>query len=162
MIRLHRTKDLGLIRSIITNPAIYGRMSDDFAPPPDQYQPIENEEMVYVAVEVAGVTQGIWAFIPHNRIMYEAHTCLLPAAWGAVASVAAKLMAEWMWRETQCRRLITSVPEFNRTALRFARSAGMTEWGRNPMSYQKHGRLYDQIMLGMSKPEAQADGQDRG
>ena len=94
---------------------------------------------------------------PHNAICWEIHTCLLPNAWGERGRRAARLLPEWIWQHTPCRRIITNVPDNNRLALRFALAAGMTEIGVNAASFLKNGKLRDQTLLGISpqsRPEA--------
>jgi RimJ/RimL family protein N-acetyltransferase len=93
---------------------------------------------------------GMWSLVAHNAVCWEIHTCLLPHAWGRSLRAALE-MAEWIWRETPCRSLITHVPAYNRLALKFARQAGMTEYGVIPRSWLKDGILWDQIVLGLSK-----------
>jgi hypothetical protein len=73
-------------------------------------------------------------------------------------------MAEWIWHNTPCRRLITNVPADNRLAFQFALSAGMEPYGKNEDSFLKGGKLLDQICLGISRPsempvEAQVSGE---
>ncbi len=153
MVEISRTTDMVLVRFIVTDSRIYGRMSDDFAPDLKDYVPLQHDEMIYLRADLDGAPRGIFALIPHSRIMYEIHTCLLPEMWGSPAAEAAQALLAWTWANTSCLRLITSVPAFNRTALAFAKRAGLTEYGTNPMSYMKRGQLWDITMLGISKPE---------
>jgi RimJ/RimL family protein N-acetyltransferase len=66
-------------------------------------------------------------------------------------------MSSWLWAHTSCRRLITNVPARNRLALRFAEAAGMERFGVNHASLLKDGKLQDQILLGLSRPEEQKE-----
>jgi RimJ/RimL family protein N-acetyltransferase len=102
-----------------------------------------------------GELLGLWMFTPQNAVCWEIHTCLLPCAWGRRAGEAARRMAEWVWANTPCRRLVTAIPAYNRLALRFAEAAGMRRWGLNERSFLKHGELQDQILLGLS-PEGES------
>lgn len=148
-----RTFDAALIRKVFTDPAIYPHITDDSCPSPDQWQPTMHEAVWYVLVKDGDELLGVWMLVPHNAICYEIHTCLLPASWGARAEQAAKELAAWVWDNMPARRVITNVPRCNRLALRFAKRAGMTEFGVNKRSFLKHGQLHDQIMLGISKGE---------
>lgn len=144
-----RTTDYALVREIATHPRVFPFISDDYTPA--DWKPIESEAVWYVLVRYGEELLGMWTFTPQNAICWEVHTCLLPNSWGEKAKVAAREMAEWIWANTGCLRLITNVPEYNRLALKFAKEAGMEEFGRNPKSYMKTGILHDQILLGMSK-----------
>jgi RimJ/RimL family protein N-acetyltransferase len=152
-VTFERSRDWDLIKSIVTHPKVYPHVSDDFSPSPGFWEPIESEQVWYVTVRDGCELLGLWAFIPENHICWKVHTCLLPIAYGQRAARAAKEMARWVWENTPCLRLITDVPAYNLLAHRFAERAGMVEFGVNPASYQKNGVLYDQIMLGMSRPE---------
>jgi hypothetical protein len=146
------TRDWELIKRIVTRPTIYPFVSDDFSPTPELWEPIDSPAAHYVLVCDDEIL-GLWAFYEHSPIVWNVHTCLLPAAYGERARRAAKEMAAWIWANTKCLRLITEVPETNRLALRFARAAGMTEYGFNPGAYMKNQQLCGVHLLGMSKGE---------
>jgi len=146
-----RTKDYELVRQIVTHPDIYPFVSDDYSPAPNDYKPFESDSIWYVLAKDGDELLGMWSFVPDNAICWQVHTCLLPTAGGKRAKRAAKEMAEWIWQNTTCLRLVTNVPDYNRQASIFARWAGMVEFGRNPKSYMKTGILHDQILLGISK-----------
>ena len=167
MIRFERTKDWYLIRKVITDPKIYPCVSDDGSPAPEAFRPIQNDAIWYVSVwDIAGAVEGcapgaqdisgvmlcgLFMFVPQNAATFEIHTCLLPSCWGAKATQIAHDLHEWAWNNMPCHRIVTNVPAYNRLALRFARKAGMREFGVNQKSYLKDGKLYDQIMLGASR-----------
>lgn len=152
--KFERSRDWPLIKAIVTHPAIYPYVGDDFAPDPDNWEPYQDESIWYVLVKDGEEVLGLWAFIPHNQICWDVHTCLLPNARGSRARQAAQELAPWFWENTTCERVITEVPEYNRIALMFAKRAGMEVYGTNPKSFKKDGRLHDLILLGMSRPQA--------
>lgn len=152
MIHFERSTDYALIREILTQPSIWPYISDDFSPAAADYRPIESEAIWYVLAWDDLELLGLWMFHPHNGVCWEVHTALLPDAWGERARRAAVAMAEWIWEHTPCRRIITNVPEDNRLAFRFAIAAGMEVYGKNEASFQKDGKLIDQICLGISRP----------
>jgi RimJ/RimL family protein N-acetyltransferase len=148
-----RTTDADLIRSVMTHPRVYPHITDDGCPPVEQFAPVLSPAIWYVEAHDGEELLGLWAFVPQNAICWEVHTCLLPNAWGQRGAKAAKEMAAWIWANTDCRRIVTNVPSCNPLAYRFARKAGMVEYGRNTDSFLKDGKLYDQSLLGLSKPE---------
>lgn len=149
-----RTTDAAVIRRVLTDPAIYGQMSDDSTPAAEEFVPVENTAVWYVRVDDADELLGIFVLVPTNHVNYEIHTCLLPCAWGARAAAAGLGITQWFFANVPaCQRIVTAVPSYNRLALRFARRGGMTEYGRNLMSFSKHQILYDQILLGLSRPQ---------
>jgi RimJ/RimL family protein N-acetyltransferase len=147
-----RTTDAALIRSVMTDTRIWSAISDDGSPPREEFQPVICDAIWYVAVHDGAELLGLFMFTPLNTILWEVHTCLLPISWGDRAVAAARQLSPWIWANTQCRRAITSVPAYNRLALRLAKEAGMVEYGVNPQSFLKGGKLHDQHMLGISPP----------
>lgn len=156
MIHFERSFDYELIRKVITHPRIYKHLVDDNSPARDDYYPIEDEHIWYIVVREifpdAGPEEllGLWMLHPHNSICWEIHTALLPNAWGERAHRAAGMVIEWIWENTPCLRLITNVPSSNRLALNYAKRAGFEQYGVNPASFRKDGKLHDQVLLGIS------------
>lgn len=148
---INRSFDYDLIRKIITNPKIYPMSSDDKSPPPNQYKPPENEQIYYLIPEENGQPLGVFVVVPLNAACFEVHTCLLPESWGDMAKQAAAHLLDWVFSRTDCQKLITNVPAYNRLALRFAKAAGLVEFGVNSKSYLKNGLLHDQVMLGIER-----------
>lgn len=149
--RFERTFNKSLIYNTITHPRLWPHISDDFSPDPKDYEPPLNPHVFYIAAWDGLDFLGLWILHPHNFICYEIHTCLLPKAWGQKALQAAREVAPWIFANTPARRLVTNVPRYNRLALRFAKEAGMKQFGVNEKSFQKKGQLHDQIMLGLSE-----------
>jgi RimJ/RimL family protein N-acetyltransferase len=154
VITFERCSDLELIRSILTHPRVYPKISDDFSPPASDYRPVSAGLVWYVLAkdvydEITD-TLGLWLLHQQNGVCWEVHTALLPCAWGEPGLEAARMLPDWIWSHTPCRRIITNVPSTNRLALHFAVKAGMKVMGINPASWLKDGMLCDQIMLGIS------------
>ena len=158
MITFERSFDYDLVRSIITHPRLWPHLSDDFSPPAGEYRPQEHPAIWYVIVhdehERGEDLLGLWMFVPLNGVCWEVHTALLPVAWGEKGHIAALMLPSWIWEHTHCRRIVTNVPGSNRLALHFAYKAGMKVFGHNEASFLKGGVLYDQVMLGISRPTA--------
>lgn len=143
------TTDEKLIKLIVTHPQIYPHLMDDGAPTADKW---EVPAVLTWVLVTEGDHLGVFCLHAENAATVKIHTCLLPEAWGSKAKSAALGIQQWIWENTSFVRLNTDVPEFNRLALRFARSAGLKQFGLNPKSYLKGGKLWDQFMLGISKP----------
>lgn len=152
MITFERTTDATLLKSILMSlPTIWDHISDDFAPAPKDWEPVDPAAYWYVVAKENGVPFGWFAFFPQNCITFELHTVMLlntrarKAIGGAI---------EFMWGQLpELRRVVTMVPGWNDVAFRFGIRAGFRVWGRNPGSYRKQGKLCDQIWLGVTRPE---------
>jgi len=152
MIEFERSTDYALIRQVMTHARVWPHITDDGSPNVDSFHPVESESFWYVLARRDGELLGLFLFVPENMITWSVHTCLLPVAWGPVARECGRGVAEWIWRETLCHRIVTTVPVTNTLALEFAKSCGMRAFGRNPQSILKGGKLVDQILLGISRP----------
>lgn len=148
-----QTRDFDLVHQIVTHPKLYPWLSDDFSPSAEEYSPVDHASVRYVLVhDDRGLLCGLFMFVSHSPVLWEVHTCLLPSSWGDTARQAAREVAEWVWHNSGCQRIVTQVPEYNRLARRLALAAGMTEYGRNPRCFQKRQQLHDEILLGLSRP----------
>ena len=93
---------------------------------------------------------GLFMGEPRNSITYEVHTMLLPHARGKAADIARGAI-RWIFDNTECRRIITSVPKYNRLAERLAIKCNMELIGTNRNSFLKDGILHDQLLFGISE-----------
>lgn len=145
------TEDVEVIRQVITTPEIYRVSADDHSPPAAEWRP-NLAAMFYVLVKDGEELLGLFAFGVENGITVKVHTCLLPNSYGKRAAEAAKGIIQLIFSRTRFQRIVTDVPTYNRLALRFAKQAGLEQFGVNPKSFLKDGVLWDQIELGISKP----------
>jgi len=158
VIVIERTTDAEYIKSCVTHPKIWEHSTDDGGLKRDEYTPIIADAVYWLKPIENNISYGVFFLHPHNFICFEAHTCLLPDIWGR--SVECGLSGiEWMFSNTSCQRIITSVPSYNKLALRFAEKCGFKQYGVNPQSYLKNGKLHDLIMLGISRGGTQCQQQ---
>jgi RimJ/RimL family protein N-acetyltransferase len=155
VISIERTTNMDRVKAIITHPKVYPYVTDDASPKAEDYQPVDHPLVVYALATDGDEVLGVWTLVPQNAICWEVHTSLLPCSYGQRSRDAAKIMLEWLWANTPCLRVITNVPRYNRVAYRFAKDAGLKEFGVNEKSFLKGGNLHDQIMLGISKEESE-------
>jgi RimJ/RimL family protein N-acetyltransferase len=135
----------------VTNEKIWDYVSDDGS---DilTYEPVIEESIYWLKAVNQNQDYGVFLVHPQNYVCYEVHTCLLPTVWGMALECTIPLI-EWVFRNTKCQRLVTNVPEYNYRALSLAKRSGLTEYGFNEKSYLKNGKLFSQIMLGISKED---------
>jgi RimJ/RimL family protein N-acetyltransferase len=98
---------------------------------------------------------GCFIFVQEGVASWEVHTALLPHAVfpRGRSLAAARGVIQWIFSNRECQRIITRVPASNPLALRFALHSGLIEWGINPRSWLKGGKLWDQTYLGISNSE---------
>jgi RimJ/RimL family protein N-acetyltransferase len=134
------------------HPDVYPFISDDGSPTAEDYEPKDLLvlEQVYFLSPADGV---LFMLVPVNSVTYEVHTCILPDIRGASSIAHAKELILWMFTNTRCEKIVTTVPVFNLPALALAIRAGMKQEGVNRRSFLRRGVLYDQTMLGVCKQE---------
>lgn len=151
LITADRTFDAEIITRTMRHPKLYEHLSDDGCPPASHFDAPVHDGLIYLAMHEDEEFLGVFLFHPQNHVCYEVHTCLLPSAWGKRALLCTAEAAKWIFGNTACTRIVTSVPAYNKLALRLAERSGMVQYGLNPKSFLKNGILHDQALLGMNK-----------
>lgn len=142
----------GFVNGIMRDPLVYGPISDDLSPLPEDFDVghFLSNPSVYV-LQASPFT--VFILHPWNSVCYEVHTICHPEGWGGQTARACKAGMEWMFVNTNCQKIVTHVPTFNRAAKALALRAGMKPEGLNSKSFLKNGVLYDQVILGITKGE---------
>lgn len=155
MISAIKTTDLNLVKETITQPYIYGPASDDGAPSPDDFSPVNSPLCHFVAMYKDEEYLGLYMLVHRNSVTLEIHTCLLDKARGELADECAQEILSWVWQNTEAQKVITEVPGTNRAAFSYAVRAGLKIYGLNTKAWLKNGVLDDLILLGISRPSAE-------
>lgn len=116
---------------------------DAFNPPPP-----DDLSLLYLGCYIGVEFIGIVVLSRINGVMWDSHMALIKSGYGVIA---AKKCIEWMFDNTDCKRIVTFTPSYNRPALRVARNTGMTEFGINKNAVQKSGNIFDLHCFGISK-----------
>ncbi|MDH3981272.1 MAG: GNAT family N-acetyltransferase [Kiritimatiellaceae bacterium] len=152
--KIERSFDYDLIERIMAHPAIYPDITDDGSPEPEDFNAASGENIYYLIVRRDdNEAVGLFFVHPHNAILYEIHTCLLPTCRGECADKAAQLVLDWIFEHITCEKLITHVPAFNKPAYSYAKRAGLVKEGVNRSSFLKDGQLYDLLLMGITRGE---------
>lgn len=149
-VTIERSRNYSLLWQIVLEDSIYKITSDDFSPAPRNWKLAESEACIYLLARRGEEVLGFCAFYPVNGVTFDAHLCFLSR--GAVNQDAFAQMLAWMWRSTRAARIVGSIPDYNRSAIKFSERAGFAVYGINPQSWMKDGRLRDLILLGISRP----------
>lgn len=155
MLRLETTRDAELIRSIFTHPSLYPSLTDDFAPPPEHWWPLDSPSLLHLLVYDAGELLGMFMTHAINGILWEVDHALLPHCWrSGRAGEAGKAYLRWLWANTQAQKVIGFAPSSNLLAIRYAKRLGLAELGRIERSYLRSGELLDLVIVGADRPPA--------
>jgi RimJ/RimL family protein N-acetyltransferase len=149
-VKVERTHDMALVALIMGHPAIWPHIHEDGIEAP---APVDHEGFNWMLATLDSEIVGVFLVHAMTSVCYQMHTCILPEYWGKVSARAAQALLAWAFKETDCQKMVTNVPGYNRAALRFAIAGGMQQEGINRASYMRNGALVDQIMLGITKQE---------
>lgn len=142
-----------VIERILTEPAVYRRITDDYSVPVEYFRLPQSGGFRYALAMVDTRAAGALVLAQRSGVCYEVHFAMLPEFWGEAARRVAEEAPGWIFRETPCRRLVAEIPACNPAAMRMARLAGMKECGRHAQAWQKWGRMHDVVVFGLSKEE---------
>ncbi|MVW64521.1 GNAT family N-acetyltransferase [Massilia sp. NEAU-DD11] len=148
--KIERTHDMALVVRIMSHPSIFPHIAEDGT---DRPEPVDHPGFYWMLATDGGEPAGLFLVHARGAVCYEMHTMILPAFRGALASAAAQALLAWAFTELCCQKVVTSVPDYNRAALRFALANGMRQEGVNRASFLRRGQLIDQINLGITKKE---------
>lgn len=151
--RFIRCSDSAILKSIMTVPAVYRAISEETTGPASHFEPPIHPDLWHFLVYDNEELIGCYSLFPENSVCWSLHVSLLPlASWVRGRPLASmKALFERVWQVTPCMRIVGKVPDYNRLALQLARKAGMISYGENVMSFPNHGRLYNEILLGISR-----------
>lgn len=133
----------------MTDPAIYPYASDDGCPEPENLDisNVIDQENIYFLSPGEG---ALFIYTPINFITYEVHSCVLPIARGQSVDLASKSI-RFMFTVTNCRKIITWVPEDNHRARNLALKCGFKFEGISSKSWLKNNKLTDLYLFGLVK-----------
>ena len=151
-----RTHDASEIESVFKHKDVFPYLSDDYSSNPDDVDiksVASNEGIYFIKASVNDDIAGMFMYHPHNSVLYEVHSAVLPIYRGSKSVEMALKSLQWMFKNTNCKKVITYVPRGNKPAFALARRVGMIVEGINRLSIMINGKLIDQKVLGITEEE---------
>jgi hypothetical protein len=142
---------MGLVRQILTDPAVWPHVGDDFAPPREEWQPVSDSRIWYVLAIEGTRLAGLLTFVPRSTVLWEIHVVFTPGRCTRGVYIGEQVLA-WMFEHSTAERIIAEIPAGNRLAVRLA-SRTMKQYGVNERAFMKGGILQDLVLFGLSKGE---------
>ena len=155
-IQLTRSYDVDALNALLTHPKVYPHIADDMAAGPDDFTVgaiVDNPSVIFVAAMKHGEMLGAFMFIKTNGVTYDVHSAVHPEHRGRLTPLMAKGAVKWMFDNTDCMKVETKVPSYNRLAKKLTEAVGLTYEGTSRMSFLKNGKLYDQLLYGITREE---------
>lgn len=143
-------ESLDLVNSIMRHETVYPYMTDDYSPPREDFTMADFLQSPHIYTLMPN-KMSVFLFHPHNGVLYEVHTAVLPEGRGKAAVEGACAARDWMFTNTRCRKIMTVIPSYNRGAYALARRVGMAQEGIMTKAFLKHGQLVDLAVFTIGK-----------
>ena len=153
--RIERTFDEQVVKSVMLHPAIWATVAEDDQIPGD-WEP-ETDGECWLEVVNGDTLVGLYNFHPTNSTTLEIHAHVLPQYRKDCAFESGDLALKWMLEQApeQYQKVIAQVPTLYGNVIKFTLAHGFTLEGINRLSDRIGGVLYDQYLLGITRNEIQ-------
>lgn len=94
-----------------------------------------------------GAAVALFIGVQQSPVCVDMHVCITPECRGREAVELIRAGLAWLAAHTQYRKVIGSIPAYNRPMLYVAKAAGFTILGTNRDSTMRNGQLADQIIV---------------
>ena len=151
--KIYRTFDDNATRDIMLSPGIWEKCAEEGQAPED-YSP-ETEADCWLLIEVGGESIGAYNVHPHNSTTLEIHAHILPDFRRKYAFESGDMALEWIMNEApeSYQKVIAQIPSCYKNVIDFTLGHGFVKEGINRLSDVIDGVLYDQWLLGITRPE---------
>ena len=148
------TRNVELIREVLTDARLWEVCHEDGAPGPDHFVP-ETEYSKWIAlVDHQDNFRGFVLASPLSNTMADVHVMIRPEYWGWAGNVElGKLAVQWLWDNTTYKKLVACIPVSDKQVFRYACRVGFKREGVNRASFLRNGELLDQYYMGLQRPE---------
>lgn len=151
MLKRATIEDYDRVKEIMTDDSTFPHGVDDGCPSADEYDPtpILSCNLIYVLMPD---NNSLAIFAPINHINYDQHVCALPEARDRTNKIWFDAW-DYMFTQTPCEKITVQIPEYNQLVYAKAKKVGLIREGLSVKSIKRNGKLYDQILMGITKEE---------
>lgn len=112
---------------------------------------LSNDSRWYIG-ELDGEVAGAFWMRRENLVTWEAHANVLPEFWGDKRGTKLCQSAiGTMIQDTGAAKVIATIPDSSPETQRMAEAIGFKREGVRKRSWQKNGKLYDQVYYGITR-----------
>lgn len=155
-----RTYEVSLIRDILMDPDIFGRITDDS----HARLEIDPQKECWVAMKLGTATDrnvfaphsdiaGVYCLHSLNAWTMQIHAHVLPQFREEYAMATGRAILKWFLEHTEYLKVVAEIPTCFPDVLKFTKKFGFKEEGCNRQSLMKDGELVDQVWLGITRSE---------
>lgn len=147
---VERTKDIGLVKSIITQPKIWESIKgsytgtiEDISPPVDDY--------IYIVGTEDGDAVGLFIVHPTTFDIWQCHVQVMPKYRDSHAVDFGKRVLNWVWSNTDINKLMALIPVIYPNVKEFSELQGFCQEGLLTNSYEKGGEIHSQWLVSINR-----------
>jgi len=150
MIEVNRTWISAPVRQIIGE--VWEYITDDSEMTFEEYAPrIDSDSRWYISSQDGQIVGAFW-MRRVNHITWEAHANVIPKYWGeGQGTEHCRKAIDTMMEDTGAKKVVALIPTSCKPVMRMAEEIGFVREGVTVASWQKHGKLYDQVHYGITR-----------
>ena len=141
-------KDIDFVDMFLNDPEIYKYITDDSTNGRVDALRLFKDESVYV---LSPDPNSLFIFHPMSYIIYQGHMQCKKTDNGEQSWILANEAIEWMFSNTECKKIIGFTPTYCQPAVQLALKCGFEIEGYLTKSIMKNKRLCDQVITGLTK-----------
>lgn len=112
---------------------------------------IDDDSRWYLASHEGRIVGAFW-MRRVNHITWEAHANVVPSHWGdGKGTEVCRKALDVMIEDTGAKKVVAQIPTLCKPVLRMAEGIGFEREGVSVRAWQKNGKLYDVIHLGITR-----------
>ena len=148
-IKVERTYDTKLVRSILANKRLKMRILDA---PIEAFDPASQENLYYLVCKRGETAIGIVVFHAFNSLACcQGHVNYLPKYWGEDLHEYTKQAIKWMFENTDFIKIVALIPDYYAVVLKHALAAGMKKEGYLTNAVISNGKVDNMTLVGIEK-----------
>jgi RimJ/RimL family protein N-acetyltransferase len=116
------------------------------------YRPRMSDDSRWYVISLDGQVAAVFWMRRVNAVTWEAHANVRPKFWGQKKGTQmCRAAIDKMIEDTGAKKVIALIPDSSKPVQRMAEAIGFKREGRQTKSFQKNGKLYDQIHYGITR-----------
>lgn len=145
-----RVFDPEVVKSILLRPEIVATIAEDGA---DDFEP-DMERNIWLLMKSGDVEVGVYQIERINSITVQIHANVLPEHRKPHSKATGRAALDWVMQNLpEIHKIIAIIPTLYPNVRDFTLSFGFKVEGVLRESYPKNGAIYDQWILGITRPE---------
>lgn len=149
--KAERTYDQELIEGFLREPSIYARIKEDGC----NEVKLDPDSEAWLLMTDKTTAVGVYCLHPLNSTTLQIHAHVIDVYRQDHAYETGLEALRWFLNNTEHLKLVAEIPTLYPDVIKFTKKYGFQHEGLNRQSIMKQGKLYDQVWLGITRPEVE-------